>query len=1077
LALWAAALPAAAGEKLAFGPPEAWVRPAGAAALEAPPKDGGPWRILRVDHQLNLEGEGQTSYYERVAQVTKPSGLSALGTITISWRPERETVTVHKLRVLRGGETIDLLAKQSFKIIQREAELEQIFDGSLTATLQPEDLRLGDVLELAYTRRYVEPATRGRADIALELDGRSPDVLRVRAVWPAKDGIRWRGGSALPKPKVVTRDGVTELSVELKGLEPPKGPTGAPRRYWPSRDLEFSEFASWADVAATVAPEFEAAGVLGPDSPVRAEAVRIRAGHADLKARAAAALKLVQQEVRYLGLVLTDGGYTPVHADKTWSRRFGECKAKSVLLVALLRELGITAEPVLVNAFGDPILDRRLPRMSAFNHVIVRAEIEGRTYWLDGTRDADTSLEALQVPRHDWALPIRREAAALIALTPQAPTAPLNEMILTIDASDGIDAPARVTGEIITRGGAGDFFATMLSGEDREKLLKSTWSARYKWIEVKKVEYVRDEAKGEVRVRMEGAGAMPWRPGPNDAWAYLVPEARAGYPADFKREPDMDATAPFAAPHPVFTASKVVLKLPYGGRGFKAPAPDVDRTVAARRFIRRSRIEGDTVTIESSMQSVAAEFPASEAVAAGKALTEMAAVPVYVQAPAGYGPTEQDLVAWRARKLETAAEFFQRGLKFARGGQPEAAMPDFARAIELDPKNAWVYANRGLERIRVGDKGGKADAERALELEPRNFVAFNALGLLAVQEGRHADAVAAFGRSADMSPNNAWALAQRAQVHLAMNEEAKAAADVAEAFRALDPLEAALARADVYSDVGRRDLALKEVDAALAKAPKEPRLLTLKGGLLMRLGRRDEGQAAFAASIAAEPTPDAYLTRAFYAPQADVARRLADIEAAEKLRGPNALSRNLRVEALLEGGRALEAAALATEALRTKPDDIEALLDRAEAYVVAGKPQLAQKDFQAARAVAGDKAAALNNLCWRQATRGFALQAALRDCNRAVQADAASAPAQDSQGFVLLRLGRYAEAIAAYDRAVQLQPKQAASLYGRGVAKLRLGDRSGGAADLDAARKVSPLVDEEFADYGVTPEGAISRPA
>lgn len=1076
LVLWAAALPAAAADKLAFGPPEPWVRPAAAEPAAPALADGGPWRTLRIDHQLNLEGEGRAWYVERVVQIVKPAGLSLLGTLTISWRPEREAVTVHKVRILRGGETIDLLARQSFKIIQREVELEQSFDGELTATLQPEDLRVGDVVEMAYTARYVEPAARGRADVALDLDGgRPPEILSVRALWPAKDGIRWQAGSALPKPKVVTRAGVTELSVELKAPPPLKIPAGAPRRYWPSRDLEFSEFGSWAEVAATVAPEFEAASVLGPDSPVRAEAARIRAAHADGKARAAAALKLVQQEVRYLALPLTDGGYTPVHADKTWRRRFGECKAKSALLVALLRELGIAAEPALVSAFGDPTLDRKLPRMAAFDHVIVRAEIDGRTYWLDGTRSSDVSLDALRVPAHDWALPIRGQGATLVALTPQAPSAPLNEQVLTIDASAGVDAPARVTGELVTRGGASDFptmFGTLLSAEEREKLLKTSWSTRYKWIEVKKVAYARDEATGAVRIRMEGEGTMPWVRGPGGAWAFLVPEARTGWPADFKREPDTDATAPFATPFPAFTASKVVVKLPYGGRGFAAPAPDVDRTVAGRRFIRRSKVEGDTVTIEASTQSLAAEFPAAEAPAAAKALTEMAAVAVYVQAPGAYRPTEQDLAAWRARKLETAAEFFQRGLRFARAGQPESAVPDFDRAIELDPKNAWVYANRALERIRTGDKGGKADAERALEMEQRIFVAFNALGLLAVQEGRHADAVAAFGRSADLNPDNAWALAQRARAHLAMNDEAKAAADVAEAFRKLDPVDAALARADVYSDARRRDLALKEVDAALAATPKSPRLLTQRGRLLMRIGRRDEGQAAFAASIAAEPTADAYLTRAFHGAKTDAAGRLADIEAAEKLAGPSAWSRELRAQTLREGGRALEAVALATEALRAKPDDTDALLDRAEAYVIAGKPQLAQKDFQAVRAASGDKAPVLNNLCWRQATAGFGLQAALKDCDRALQLDAASAPTQDSRGFVLLRLERHAEAVAAYDRAVQLRPRQAASLYGRGIAKIRLGDRAGGAADLEAARELYPLIDDEFAGYGVTPEPA-----
>ena len=61
------------------------------------------------------------------------------------------------------------------------------------------------------------------------------------------------------------------------------------------------------------------------------------------------ALALVQEKVRYLLIEMNGGGYRPTNADVTWSRRYGDCKAKTVLLIALLRELGVAARPVLVS--------------------------------------------------------------------------------------------------------------------------------------------------------------------------------------------------------------------------------------------------------------------------------------------------------------------------------------------------------------------------------------------------------------------------------------------------------------------------------------------------------------------------------------------------------------------------------------------------------------------------------------------------------------------------------------------------------------------------------------------------------
>ena len=78
-------------------------------------------------------------------------------------------------------------------------------------------------------------------------------------------------------------------------------------------------------------------------------------------------------------------------ADETWTRRFGDCKGKTVLLIALLNELGIEAEPVLVSTVLGDGLDQRLPLLNNFDHVIVRAHVGTQWYWLSRTRLRSTA--------------------------------------------------------------------------------------------------------------------------------------------------------------------------------------------------------------------------------------------------------------------------------------------------------------------------------------------------------------------------------------------------------------------------------------------------------------------------------------------------------------------------------------------------------------------------------------------------------------------------------------------------------------------------------------------------------------
>src|SRR5262249_7398246 len=68
------------------------------------------------------------------------------------------------------------------------------------------------------------------------------------------------------------------------------------------------------------------------------------------------------------------------------TRRYGDCKDKSLLLITLLKELGIPSDPVLLQFGRRNGLERSLPSPGLFNHVIVRVNVDGHFYYLDPTR-------------------------------------------------------------------------------------------------------------------------------------------------------------------------------------------------------------------------------------------------------------------------------------------------------------------------------------------------------------------------------------------------------------------------------------------------------------------------------------------------------------------------------------------------------------------------------------------------------------------------------------------------------------------------------------------------------------------
>jgi len=95
----------------------------------------------------------------------------------------------------------------------------------------------------------------------------------------------------------------------------------------------------------------------------------------------------VQDRTRYLNVTLETGGLKPYAAAYVSINAYGDCKALSVYLKALLAEAGIPSDYVLVKA-GEKVQDINTSFVSnQFNHAIIMVPYEGDSIWLDCTSD------------------------------------------------------------------------------------------------------------------------------------------------------------------------------------------------------------------------------------------------------------------------------------------------------------------------------------------------------------------------------------------------------------------------------------------------------------------------------------------------------------------------------------------------------------------------------------------------------------------------------------------------------------------------------------------------------------------
>jgi hypothetical protein len=140
---------------------------------------------------------------------------------------------------------------------------------------------------------------------------------------------------------------------------------------------------SWADMGRFVEDLYRGRDFL-PDEAKRKVHALI-SGVTDDRKKIDLLYSWLQQDTHYVAIELGIGGWQPFDAKEVYTRKYGDCKALSNYMVALLKEAGIRACNVLIRS-GDlaPAMDTGFV-CSQFNHAIVVAFTGNDSVWLECT--------------------------------------------------------------------------------------------------------------------------------------------------------------------------------------------------------------------------------------------------------------------------------------------------------------------------------------------------------------------------------------------------------------------------------------------------------------------------------------------------------------------------------------------------------------------------------------------------------------------------------------------------------------------------------------------------------------------
>ncbi len=563
-------------------------------------------RYLVVADGLDLTAERPAGWRRVAYDVVRESALAEAGRFNIHYQPAYQDVVLHAVDVWRDGRRIDRRADSRIEVLRRESGLESgLLDGRRTLTVTIPDIRVGDRVEYRFTVHGYNPVFgEGRHDYWIARYGVPVALREVRIVHPRAMPLRvYADVPGLERSE--SDDGaVRSVVLRGRGLPAAEDEDSTPAGYEPGGYIEASTAAGWGDVVRWALPLYP--GRFQDRAVAAALAAQLQLDRTDPEGSLLRAVAFVQGEVRYTGLDMGLNSHAPNPPELVAQRRFGDCKDKTQLLLALLREAGIRAEPVLVHTRQRARLAEAAPTPMAFDHVIARAYLPQGEVWIDATRDREQGPLAARAPLGlRLGLPVTAGSAGLVEIPYPFPQRPEVE----------VEQSLRFSGS--HQQGAADFEVVTLYAPGQAEDIRERFESRgagkvgEDYLAYMRGFYEGLDGQGEPRIEAEGNGArvseryrLEWTGEDGFDGFGIIPFQLLDW---VPRLPDRTRRTPLALAGPRFARHTVRSEHPHGW-DIEADHQRVENPWF--RFDRDISVDGRELVVVAEWRRLADEVPA-----------------------------------------------------------------------------------------------------------------------------------------------------------------------------------------------------------------------------------------------------------------------------------------------------------------------------------------------------------------------------------------------------------------------------------------------------------------------------------
>ncbi len=438
-------------------------------------------RVLLERRVVRVHENGLSEVLEqRLVHVLTEPGARQNANFYIRYTPGSQEVEVRQARVYRRNEAGDIAISAATGRDDRDLSEPwyALYYDNRAEVVTFEGLRPGDVMEIQYT--VADVASRNElagyfGDFQFVAETTPIDLWQYVLVAPSRKPFYFHtpqlAGFTHNK---VERGGDVEHHFEARGLSKLIPEPSMPGWAEVAPYLHVSTYENWEQVGrwywSLVAEQ------LAPDAEVRRVATEAVKGAVSLEEKVRAVHKRVIQGTRYVGLEFGIHGYKPYCVSQVLARRFGDCKDKASLLVAMLKLAGVEAEMVLLRTRRGGDVQTAPASLAVFDHAI--AYVPALDLYLDGTAEFSGAHELPYQDQGVLALRVGPKGSMLVH-TPVLPSSS-NQAIRRWDVAIDASGDALVNEQVSLQGQAAPEWRQhyQSAGERLDKYGK-VWNARF----------------------------------------------------------------------------------------------------------------------------------------------------------------------------------------------------------------------------------------------------------------------------------------------------------------------------------------------------------------------------------------------------------------------------------------------------------------------------------------------------------------------------------------------------------------------------------------------------------------------